>query len=94
MTSDERRDVKLLDNSRRRRIARGSGHQPADVSNLVKGFDMIGQFGRAASDEGMLSRMQALASGRPGAMPSGGFNAKGSSKRMTGKPQYKKRKRR
>ena len=38
MTTAERRDPDLIDPSRRRRIAAGSGTQPNDVSGLVKTF--------------------------------------------------------
>jgi signal recognition particle subunit SRP54 len=45
MTQAERRDPDIIDSSRRRRIAAGSGMQPNDVSGLVKNFkrsrDMI-----------------------------------------------------
>lgn len=50
MTPDERRDVKLLNASRRARIARGSGTQVSDVNNLVERFlearTMMSQLGR------------------------------------------------
>ena len=94
MTPAERRDINILNNSRRRRIARGSGSEQADVSNLVKGFDMISKFGKMSSDQSMVSRMQAMTSGRPGAMAGmGGLNAKGSTKAQQNKG-YKKRKKR
>lgn len=38
MTKQERRDPDIIDSSRRRRIAAGSGTQPHDVSSLVKTF--------------------------------------------------------
>jgi signal recognition particle subunit SRP54 len=38
MTSAERRDHALLNGSRRRRIARGSGTSVQDVNRLVKQF--------------------------------------------------------
>lgn len=60
MTPDERRDVELLDNSRRRRIAKGSGTSATDVSQLVKGFDMVSQLGRQMSSMSMLQRVKAL----------------------------------
>ena len=41
MTPAERRDPLLIDRSRRRRIASGSGADPADVSGLVKQFDAM-----------------------------------------------------
>ena len=61
MTVQERKDVDLLDNSRRRRISRGSGTSNSDVSQLVKGFDMVAQMGKQMSSMGMVSRMKALA---------------------------------
>ena len=60
MTAQERQDVDLLNNSRRRRIARGSGTQTQDVSQLVKGFGMVSQMGRQMSDMSMVQRMKAL----------------------------------
>jgi len=41
MTAKERAKPDLIDASRRRRIARGSGVQPQDVSSLVKSFGQI-----------------------------------------------------
>ncbi len=38
MTRAERRDPSIIDGSRRRRIARGSGTQPADVNQLLNQF--------------------------------------------------------
>ena len=61
MTAAERKDVDLLDNSRRRRISRGSGTSNSDVSQLVKGFDMVSQMGKQMSSMGMMAKMKALA---------------------------------
>ncbi|HEX7009796.1 MAG TPA: signal recognition particle protein [Phycisphaeraceae bacterium] len=60
MTPQERRDVDLLDNSRRRRIARGSGTEQRDVSQLVKGFEMVSQMSKQLSSMSTLSRLRAL----------------------------------
>ncbi|HLG50204.1 MAG TPA: signal recognition particle protein [Chloroflexota bacterium] len=38
MTPEERRDPSIIDSSRRRRIARGSGTQPSEVSQLLNQF--------------------------------------------------------
>jgi len=38
MTREERHDPSIIDGSRRRRIARGSGTQPADVNQLLNQF--------------------------------------------------------
>ena len=51
MTSGERKDVDMLDNSRRR-IARGSGVDQKDVSQLVKGFEMVAAMGQQMSGMG------------------------------------------
>jgi signal recognition particle subunit SRP54 len=41
MTASERRDPGLIDAPRRRRIASGSGVEPADVSGFLKQFDAM-----------------------------------------------------
>jgi len=38
MTVEERQNPDILDGSRRRRIAKGSGTQPADVNRLLNQF--------------------------------------------------------
>jgi signal recognition particle subunit SRP54 len=49
MTKDERRDPSILDGSRRKRIARGSGTHVSDVNRLVRQFEqskkLMKQFG-------------------------------------------------
>jgi signal recognition particle subunit SRP54 len=60
MTRTERADVNLLDNSRRRRISRGSGTEADDVSHLVRGFGMVQEMSKQLSSMGMVSRMKAL----------------------------------
>lgn len=61
MTNAERKDVDLLDNSRRRRIAKGAGQEPKAVSQLVKGFEMVSVMGQQMSSMGMLGKMKAMA---------------------------------
>jgi len=96
MTMKERRDVELLNNSRRRRISRGSGTSQQDVSQLVKGFEMVSMLGQQMSGMGMLGRMKSMAglggAGMPPMGPGGmpGM-AKGSTKQA---PKYKERKKR
>ena len=50
MTPDERRNPSVIDGSRRKRIARGSGTTVQDVNRLLKQFDsmkkMVKQFGK------------------------------------------------
>lgn len=80
MTPEEKEDVDLLNNSRRRRIARGSGTQLADVSQLVKGFAMVGDMTKQMSNMSGLQRMRAL-----GSLGKQDLSAMGSS----GGPRYK-----
>lgn len=53
MTSAERRDPELIDSSRRRRIAAGSGAQPHDVSGLVKTFERSRHLMKTLSSGGL-----------------------------------------
>jgi signal recognition particle subunit SRP54 len=102
MTRVERRDAEVLDNSRRRRIAKGSGVETADVSQLVKGFNMIGQLGQAMSGMGMMGKMKAMQQMDPGMMQAA-MSRSGGGKGMKGLPgtkgstkqksKYKKRRR-
>jgi signal recognition particle subunit SRP54 len=61
MTNKERQDADLLDNSRRRRVARGSGSTPNDVGQLVKSFNMVAAMGKQMTSMSGLSRMKAMA---------------------------------
>ncbi len=98
MTLDERGDPDVLNNSRRRRIAKGSGTQQQDVSQLVKGFGMVSNLSKQMSGMGMVSRMKALAGmgnmdlsalgSRGGKAPDLGAGGSGRKK-----PKIKKRKR-
>ena len=97
MTMPERKDVDLLDNSRRRRIARGSGTDQKDVSQLVKGFEMVSMMGQQMSGMGAIGKMKAMAGmGSPEmaamAQSAGLAGRKGSTKQQ--KNKYKQRKKR
>jgi len=87
MTSDEKKDVDLLNNSRRRRIARGSGTETKDVSQLVKGFDAVSNMTKQMSGMSGLQRMRALGSlgkqdlSQMGSRGGPGFKVKQRSKR-------------
>jgi signal recognition particle subunit SRP54 len=65
MTLEERRNPDIIDLSRRRRIAAGSGAQPNDVSTLVKTF---------VRSRDMLKALSGGSFGGLKAMFSGGFN--------------------
>ena len=96
MSKDERKDVDLLDNSRRRRISQGSGTKAADVGQLVKGFEMVSQMGKQMSNMGMLSKLKAMGSMDPAAMMGGGgMPGMGKApKKPKFKSQFKQRKKR
>jgi signal recognition particle subunit SRP54 len=59
MTPDERRSPsRLVDQSRRRRIAAGAGVEPHEVSDLVKQFDGMAAMMKGMAGLGMRERMQ------------------------------------
>jgi signal recognition particle subunit SRP54 len=60
MTPAERSDPSLIDISRRRRIAAGSGVDPADVSGLVKQFDAMAAVVRQMAQMTMLDKIRTL----------------------------------
>ena len=60
MTKAERADVDLLDTSRRRRIARGSGSSTQEVSQLVKGFTMMSKMSKQMAGMGMMGKLKAM----------------------------------
>jgi len=63
MTRAERANPKIIDGSRRRRIARGSGTSVQAVSQLVKQFDQMRKVMRQLS-KGKMPNLQQLAGGR------------------------------
>src|SRR5690554_5988099 len=71
MTKKERRNPALLNGSRRKRIAAGSGVTPADVNKMIKQYQqmekMMGKLGRGGM-KGMMRGLQGMMGGR-GAMP-------------------------
>jgi signal recognition particle subunit SRP54 len=60
MTPGERSDPALIDISRRRRIATGSGVDPADVSGLVKQFDAMAAVVKQMAQMSMLDKIRTL----------------------------------
>ncbi len=57
MTPEERRKPEMVDSSRRRRIARGSGTTPAEVSRLIKGFEQMRSMMKGLSGAGGRRRL-------------------------------------
>ena len=66
MTPAEREDPSLLNNSRKKRIAAGSGTQVVDINRLLKQFELMQQMTRQLSGKGM-KRMGKL--GKMGKLP-------------------------
>jgi signal recognition particle subunit SRP54 len=58
MTPAERRNPKVIDPSRRNRIARGAGVQATEVNQLVKQFETMKPIMQAMSGKGMGDRMR------------------------------------
>jgi len=98
MTAAERKDVELLNNSRRRRISRGSGTEQRDVSQLVRGFETVSALTQQMSGMGMVQRLRAV-SGMSKMDPAalmgnrGGGIGKPKGSTRAAKPKYKQRKR-
>ena len=60
MTPEEKRNPKIVDTSRRRRIAAGAGVQPHQVSDMIKQFLPMMEMMRAMSSMNMRDRMTAM----------------------------------
>jgi signal recognition particle subunit SRP54 len=91
MTPEERRDQSVMNGSRRKRIATGSGTTVEEVNRLLKQFtemrrvmQMIGQGGMAGLGKGM--KGMKLPKMAQQAMQGGGFKAPGGKKRKKGGP--------
>ena len=94
MTPEERRNPsRVIDQSRRRRIAAGSGVEPHQVNELVKQFDGIADVMKRMSGMGMRDRMKAMQQLGQGGMldPSGKIakQKKGTGKRLSNKEKAK-----
>ena len=95
MTPHERENVKSLDKSRNRRIAKGSGTNPNEVGRLVKQFDAVQKMTQQMSGVGgKIKAARQLAQGGMGGMGMPGLGeGKGSTKTTSVKSGYKQRKR-
>jgi len=96
MTQAECEDPSVIEASRRRRIARGSGTEPQDVSGLVKSFTMMAGMMKQMAGMGVRERMgfaqQVGQMGMSGAVPK--FKVKQRSHRLTKKERAAKKKKR
>jgi len=98
MTPDERRNPKLIDPSRRNRIANGAGVQTQDVNQLVKQYDMMAPIMKAMAGKGMGDRLSALRDLKNSGMLDPGSRGpkvkKGTGKRLSPKQRAKIKKQR
>jgi signal recognition particle subunit SRP54 len=99
MTPDERRHPnKIVDQSRRRRIAAGAGVEPHEVNELVKQFDGMKSIMTSMAGKGMGDRMKMVRELQRGAMtnPSGQLTKtkQGTGKRLTAEERRKLKKQR
>ncbi len=60
MTTEERANPDKIDRSRRNRIARGSGTEPADINRLLKDFESMSGMMQKMAGMGMMDRMKAM----------------------------------
>ncbi len=60
MTQDERRNPKIIDQSRRQRIAVGAGVPAQEVNQLVKQFDVMAPLMKSLAGKGLGGRLQAI----------------------------------
>jgi len=96
MTPQERTNPKIIDASRRRRIARGAGVEQQDISQLVKMFEPMKQMMKMMSGQSLMQRLK-LGTQFTRMMASGGVpKIKGSTRsgRVLTKKDKRKRRRR
>lgn len=105
MTPRERKKPEVLDNSRRKRVAKGSGTTQDQVAQLVKQFGAVSKLAKGMASMSAMQRVKAVKElgdskdGLAGMMPGlgglpglGGFGKKGSSFTPSVKSRFKKRK--
>jgi len=93
MTPAERRNPKLIDPSRRHRIAAGAGVQPPEVTQLVKQFEVMAPLMKSLAGKGPGGRMQAIRELQESGMLDPGGRApktkKGTGRRLSPKEKAK-----
>jgi len=99
MTADERRNPsRIVDPSRRRRIAAGAGVDSAEVSQLIKQFDGMAQMMTNLAGKGMMERMKMVKEMQRGGMMDPGAvlarNKQGTGKRLTAEERKRQQKQR
>ncbi len=75
MTPAERKNPKIIDNSRRTRIAKGCGVEPSQINDLVKQFNTMAPMLQVMSGGTMADKMKMFQQlqGAIGADPTGGL---------------------
>jgi signal recognition particle subunit SRP54 len=98
MTPQERRNPRVVDPSRRRRIADGSGTQHHEVNELIKQFDAMASIMKGMAGKGVGDRMKMVRQLQEGGLldPGGKIakQKKGTGKRLSPKEKQKLRKQR
>jgi signal recognition particle subunit SRP54 len=75
MTKSERKDPDVIDNSRRRRIAEGSGVEPHEVKQFLTQFDQVRSLMKAMASMSIFQKMKMMTGlGKMGAFLPGGMN--------------------
>jgi len=89
MTLEERRRPEIIDGSRRRRIARGSGTTPQEINQLVNQFEQMRKMMKQVSSGRMPRGLMGAMGGMPGAegMPAGAALPQGPARRPASKHQ-------
>ncbi|MHC4774501.1 MAG: signal recognition particle protein [Planctomycetota bacterium] len=99
MTPQERDDIKILNKSRTRRIARGSGTTQGEVNKLTKQFEMVQKMTKQVAGGGIGGRLKAIkemSKADPGMIPGvrglPSLGRRGSTKTASVKKGFKQRK--
>ncbi|MGI9456785.1 MAG: signal recognition particle protein [Aeoliella sp.] len=96
MTEQEKSNTKIIDQSRRRRIAAGSGCEPHQVGQMIKQYEEMAQVMTAMAGKGMKDRMKMLSEVQGGLAQGGTITRKkqGTGKRLSNAQKTKLRKER
>ena len=94
MTPQERRDHSVLNASRRRRIARGSGSSVQEVNEMINEYLEMRKMMRMMTSGGLGGMMGALGGKMAGGLLSGGLSGFGSGGRRKATKRRKKKKKR
>jgi signal recognition particle GTPase len=99
MTPQERDNIKILNKSRTKRIARGSGTTQGEVNKLTKQFEMVQKMTKQVTGGGIGGRLKAikeLSQADPSLVPGvrglPSLGRRGSTKTASGKKGFKQRK--